>query len=212
MLILTTLLLWAASATAQDAPQYTVRHDSLHVYLSWEAMWGGNADTIVINPEFIPYTIYDIEFDCIKRDLNKMVRKQAVGVAIGDTLWYVNSRWLKDNFTGDCKRMRDYVPLYFSSKIAFIQWAGTSLPGYFYSSVPDIEEYMDDPEIYVISFENKEVRLLDSDLLTNLLDDYPDLRRRYVSMRDYKERHMIAYFFLQYVERVNADPTVLPLF
>jgi hypothetical protein len=48
--------------------------------------------------------------------------------------------------------------------------------------------------------------------MSRLLEPYMDLRRRYESMRDYKETYMINNFFLQYVDRLNDDDSVPFLF
>ncbi len=199
------------ASSAQDEPQYKVRHDSLYVYMSWEAMFDGVPDTIIMNPEVDAYTPYEVEFDCIKKDLNKMVKNEAVAVALGDTLWFVNSKWIKSNFKGDCKKMDSYVPLYFSSKVAFVQWAGFTVPKFFVSRT-DIEACLDDPHLYLINFENAMVERITSDKLCEILDIYPDLKRRYMMMRDYDEEYMISDFFLQYVDRIGRDPSVPYLF
>jgi len=210
-LILASILMCIACASAQSESQYKVRHDSLHVYLSWESMFDGVADTIIMNPEFDAVTPYNIEFDCIKKDLNKLVKNEAVAVAVGDTLWFVNSNWIKKNFEGPCKKMKNYVPLYFSAKVAFVQWAGFTVPEFFVNR-SNIEMFLDDPHLYILDFDNATVEQVTSDKLIDLLDMYPDLKRRYQMMRDYDEEYMIDDFFLQYVERLSQDPSVPFLF
>ena len=116
ILIVTFIIMCATSMKSQEH-KYQVRHDSLMVYQSWEAMFDGVADTIVINPAITAYSPYQVEFDGIKKPVNKMLKDETVAVALGDTLWYINSQWLKKNFKGDSKHMNYYVPLYFSGKI-----------------------------------------------------------------------------------------------
>lgn len=216
ILIATIIIACVTSICAQD---YRARHDSLMVYMSWESMFDGIADTTVLNPEITAYTPFHIEFDGIKKSTNKMLKEQAIAVAMGDTLWYINSRWLKKNFKGECKHMNDYVPLYFSGKIAFIQWSAPSrgvnilkLIALMDNSI-DIDEYEQNAGmLYLINFENKMVEKIDSSKLSELLATYPDLQRRYESMHDYKETYMINDFFLQYIERLNEDPNIPYLF
>lgn len=212
LLIIISIVLCALTAMAQEE-QYKLRHDSLFVYESWESIFSGEADHLIINPEVDVYTPYDVEFDGIKKELNKILKDEAVAVAWGDSLWYINSQWLRKNFKGDCKKMRDYVPLYFSSKIAFVQWTGTVVSKFMIQTFDlDVNDYLDNGEIYLLNFENMMVEKVDSNRLSNLLSYYPDLQRRYDSMRDYKETYMIADFFLQYVQRISQDPNVPFLF
>lgn len=216
ILITTIIIAYATSICAQD---YHARHDSLMVYLSWESMFDGIADTTLLNPEITAYSPYHIEFDGIKKPINKMLKEQTIAVALGDTLWYINSKWLKKNFKGECKHMNDYVPLYFSGKIAFVQWAspnkGMNIQKWL--ALMEGNVIIDDDEqdagmLYLINFENMMIEKIDSEKLSELLVNYPDLQRRYESMRDYKETYMINDFFLQYVERLNEDSNVPYLF
>lgn len=212
ILIFMGILLWAATASAQQS-QYKLRHDSLYVYTTWEQIWAGEPSVIVLNPDIKVYTPYQVEFDAIKKDLRQIVNDKAVTVALGDSLWYINSKWLKHNFKGDCKRMRDYVPFYFSSKVAFVQWASAGVPKFMMQFMDiDAMDTIDDGEIYLLDFESMTVEKVDSDKLSELLSRYPDLRRRYEMMQDYNEPYMIADFFLQYVERIMQDPDVPYLF
>ena len=218
-ILLATIILLGMGLKAQEH-QYTIRHDSLYVYPSWEAIFDATPSNIIINPEVMVYTPFHVEFDCIKKDLNKLVKNESLAVAIGDTLWYINSKWLKQNFKGECKGMRDYVPLYFSSKIAFVQWAGPNSLGSRVLDMllgvgefdPDDSEFAPAGMLYLLNFDNMMVEKVDSDKLSEILSYYPDLQRRYESMRDYKEAYIINDFFLQYVQRISQDPSVPYLF
>lgn len=205
-IILFATILLTTLAFNVHAQQYKLRHDSLHVYLSWESMFDGESEYTILNPDINAYTDFDVEFDGIKKELRKLINDQAVAVALGDSLWYINSKYLKQNFKGDCKRMRDYVPLYFSAKIAFIQWGA---PRYgFYVSEDAAAESIVTGELYLIDFDNKRVDKITPEKLSDLLSFYPDLRRRYEGMYDYQWQYVITDFFLQYVKRINDDPNV----
>ncbi len=211
ILLIVTLMLCASAGKAQSQSGDSERHDSLYVYLSWEAVWAGDADTVVLDPDATVYTPYDIEFRCDKKSLNNLIKKDAVAVSLGDTLWMVNSRWLKKNDFEGSRRMRNYVPLYISPKIAFVHWAGVSIPDFFYHDV-DLSEFMEDSNLYIIAFDLKRMVLVNQKQLSFMLEEYPDLKIRYESLKSYKEQETITDYFLQYVDRINADPLVLPLF
>ena len=214
--ILFSLLMLTSIAIGTSAQEYHARHDSVWVYNSWEAILEQWPDTIVINPEVTVWTPYDIEFEAIDKDVTRMLKKQTVAVAIGDTTWLVNTQWLRDNkYKGDCKKMDDYAPLYFNAKVAFIECVpthtsiGTALLG---ALVGDSEAFTADPweeeaDYFWIDFDAKRVDKIDHKKLSELLDDYPDLRRRFEQMHDYKERYMVKSFFIDYVQRVARDPS-----
>lgn len=210
-----TLLCIMALAMGMRAQEYRARHDSVWVYNSWEAIMDQWPDTIIINPEIAMWTPYDIEFETTDKDVTRMLKKQTVAVAIGDSVWLVNTQWLRDNkFKGDCKKMDDYAPLFFNAKVAFIQCVpthtslGMALLG---SLLGDPDTFSSDPwdaepDYFWIDFETKRVDKIDHKKLSDLLDVYPDLLRRYEQMADYKERYMIHSFFIDFVKRAERDP------
>ena len=213
--ILFSLLMLTSIAIGTSAQEYRARHDSVWVYNSWEAILEQWPDTLIINPEVTVWTPYNIEFEVIDKDVTRMLKKQTVAVAIGDTTWLVNTQWLRDNkYKGDCKKMDDYAPLYFNAKVAFIECVpthtsiGTALLG---ALVGDSEAFTADPweeeaDYFWIDFDAKRVDKIDHKKLSELLDDYPDLRRRFEQMHDYKERYMVKSFFIDYVRRTERDP------
>lgn len=210
-----TLLALTAIALGMSAQQYRARHDSVWVYNSWEAIMDQWPDTVIINPEITAWTPFDIEFEAIDKDVNHMLKKQTVAVAVGDSIWLINTQWLRDNkYKGDCKKMDDYTPLFFNAKVAFIQCVpthtstGMALLG---ALLGDSEAFTPDPwadeaDFFWIDFETKRVDKVDHKKLSELLGDYPDLRRRFEQMADYKERYMVQSFFIDYVQRAERDP------
>lgn len=196
------------------AQEYRVRHDSVWVYNSWESIMEQQPDTLILNPDISAWTPYDIEFDTGDKNANKMLKKQTVAVAIGDTTWLISTHWLKNNFKGDAKKMDDYTLLFFNAKLAFVQCIpshtsiGMTLLG---SLLGDPELFSDDPynnpaDFYWLDFENKRVEKIDHKTLSRLLSVYPDLQRRFEQMADYKERYMVQSFFLDFVNRAERDP------
>ncbi len=180
---------------AQDTRQF---HDTLCIYQSWEAIFDHIPDQVLLDPYIEEISPYDVYFEVGEPTTDRMLYEESVAVALGDTLWFVNSNWLQENFGGDSRKMDDWVPLYYNAKIAFVQWEGLNFFGI-------SDEYAD---IYLIDFEHAKVSKVDHKLLTTLLDPYPDLQRRYVSMKDFKKNYIIQHYFFEYIERLNADPTV----
>ena len=209
-LLLCVFFLGAGKASAQD---------TLMVYNSWEAIFDQWPDTVIVNPDIEAYTPCTIDIDSRDKETKKTL-DNAVAVALGDTIWLINTQWLKHNFSGDCKKMDCWVPLYFSAKVAFVQWTrydanvGMSLLGAIFG---DEELFNKDyettiPELYLINFEDQVVEKIDHKVLSRLLSYYPDLQRRYEGMKDYKKTYMINTFFLDYINRLNDDPNVPYLF
>lgn len=218
----------AAALQAQAYVYYTdddtkrESNDTVMVYNSWNAIFEGVADTVLINPEFVIRSPYDFEFQSnVKGDkvTKKMLKEKTVAVAVGDTLWLINTDYLKHHFKGDTKPLKRYAPMYFSGKIVFVQHLVTSLSfgqqvlaglagglvglGLF----EEVEDVTRPAPFYMLDFGGKMVYKVDSELLHELLEDYPDLQRRYEQMRDWRETYMINEFFLDYVNRLDDDPS-----
>ena len=209
-------LLFIAAAVPTIAQDYHLRHDTVYVYQSWEAIFDQYPDTMLVNPSIEAYNQFDIHISTSDQQVNEMLEDDAVAVAIGDTLWLVSASWMQRNFKGDCNKMNAWVPLYFNEKIAFVQWqqyrseVGMQLLG---ALLGDPELFDKDPEemngeLYLIDFDLQRVYKLNHKVLSRLLDPYPDLLRRYVSMKDYKKQYMVESYFLEYIDRITADPTV----
>lgn len=195
--------------------------DSLTVFKSWEAVFDCRPDTVLHQVLVEVYTPYDFNIKPQGKDkrTKKMLKEEAQVVLLGDSMWLVNSDYLKREFKGDCKHFSHYLPLYFSSRIAFVQWQrGTPtvggmllnmLVGGMYGLDADIgmgDYYLGRvAPFYLIDFGNKRVEKVDYKFLLELLDDYRDLRRRFEQMRDCEEQYMVNEFFLEYVERLNGD-------
>ena len=204
-------------------------NDTLMVYNSWEAIFDLIPDTIVANPEIKIRSEYDFEFKATSRDakaVNKMLKNKAVAVCLGDTLWLINSDWLKRNFKGDCKHFSRYVPLYYTGKIAFVQFQrnNPTVGGFLLNLLVDGVLGADSgigmgdgyngetPKLYWIDFDNLRVREVNKNLLLELLEPYPDLLQRYTFRQYQDETYLINEFFLDYVNRLNRDPEVPYLF
>lgn len=200
--------------------------DTLMVYNSWQSVFYNGPDTVAINPNIEIYSPFQYKFKPTEKDrkpLQKMIEKQSVAVAIGDSVWLVNGKYLKDNFSGPYNSyFHDYLPLYFSEKIAFLQYLPTEISylnfeidnfeglqyyvGVGRSSVLDFNAVVADVAHFVIDIENKTVSLVDKNYLLFLLDRYPDMKRRFEMMEGQNEFYLINEFFWDFVDRISQDP------
>jgi len=230
--ILITSLFFAVAAMQANAQFYSDRdHDSgtdtLCVYNSWQSVFYNGPDTLAINPNVEIYSPFHYKFKPTEKDskpLRKMIEKQSVAVAIGDSLWLVNSKFIKDSLSGPYNDMfDDYLPLFFNEKIAFIQYLSTEI-SYLSHEIDDFnglggymgvgrssffatgEGYYNVAH-FVIDFENKTLFLVDKNYLLFLLDRYPDLKRRYEMMQDQNQFYLINEFFWYYVDRLEQELT-----
>ena len=58
------------------------------------------------------------------------------------------------------------------------------------------------------------MRRVNSDYLSELLEDYHDLQMRYEGMKDYKKDYIIEDYFFKYIDRASEDfmhPNILDL-
>lgn len=201
------------TALAQD---YKLRHDTVYVYESWEAIFDQEPDAMLLNPEIEAYTPYIIDFNVHDKEKNKLLHDETVALTVGDSIWLINTSWLQQNFKGDCNKMDFWAPLFFTAKIAYVEWlnhrasTGMTILGALLGDEtlfdPDLDEANGD--IYIIDFDKAEVYKLDHKRLSKLLEPYRDLKMRYEGMKDYKKTYMIKYFFMEYINRLNDDPQV----
>jgi len=187
------ILLIALFAGAQRAnAAYLI--DTTYVFNSWENIMDLWADTTLINTPVEVYGNCDIDIVPDDSKALSMLNNEAVAVMIPDSYWFINSEYLKKNFSGKMRYFDDFMPLFFTPKIAFVQYEDVI------SFWGDINQYY-----YIIDFATRKVEKLDRNKLLELLSRYPDLRMRYESMKDNKTDEMITDFFFQYVDRLTED-------
>ena len=223
--ILVALQCVSAKAQVTSTPLHT--NDSVLVYTTWERIYNDDPDTLLINPNVKINSPYEFEItpsDPNNKSLKNYIRHGALALYdVKGNTWLVNSNRLKDEFKGDAKKLDEYVPLYFSAKIAFVQYKdfSPSLGGMFMHyliygidgiDVSDYDYYDEPADIYLIDFAAGEVKRVDHKKLIKLLEPYNDLLRRFTTMKNYKETYMVNDYFLEYVNRLNDDPTVPYLF
>jgi len=231
--ILTLMLLMSMLGSIVSAQYYSNRKhdegtDTLMVYNSWNSIFNDGPDTVAINPNVEIYSPFHYKFKPTEKDrkpLAKMIEKQSVAVSIGDSVWLVNSKYLRDSLSGAYNKFfQDYLPLYFNDKIAFFQFLSTDISyldveidnfeglqdyvGVGASSVLDYGYGVADVAHFVIDRESKNVFLVDRDYLLFLLDRYPDMKRRYEMMQGQNEFYLINQFFWDYVNRLEQESYV----
>lgn len=213
MLLLALTIACHTQASAQE------NSDTLYVYDSWQGITSTSPASLVINPFFRVHTCLEYSFDADSRARN-VLRNQALAVAIGDTTWLINGSYLQRHYTCSSHIASNYMPLYFSAKIAFLRYEPAALSNdellanavnYYSPTVDaliansDIFMYESAP-YYLIDTKEKTVTEVNSKFLSQLLERYPDLLRRYTMMKDYKKTYMVNFFFMEYVDRYNSDP------
>lgn len=228
--IIVVALLTTFGATTANAQFYSNRkHDSgtdtLKVYNSWQALFFNGPDTMAINPNIEISSPFNFKFKPTEKDnkpLRKMIEKQSVVTSIGDSVWMINSHYIKDSLQGEYNRIFDnYVPLFFNEKMVFIQFLPTEI-SYLPVEIDNLEGVMAGVGRYgiynagdygyvavphfMIDIASKSINLVDRNYLLFLLERYPDMKRRYEMMQDQNEFYMINQFFWDYVERAERDP------
>lgn len=224
------MVIVAMFSNIANAQYYTSRKhdqgtDTLMVYNSWKSVFLDGPDTVAINPNVEIYSPFQYKFKPTEKDrkpLSKMIDKQAVAVAIGDSVWLVNSKYLRDSLAGPYnKYFEDYLPLYFNEKIIFFQYLATEISyliaeidnfdgleyyvGVGRSSVLDFGAGVADVVHFVIDIDSKTVYLVDRDYLLFLLERYPDMKRRFEMMQGQNEFYLINQFFWDYVDRLDRE-------
>ena len=183
-------------------------HDTIYFYNTWEQMFNEEPVIALVDPWIETITPYDV---VITTD-DSRISDRVVAATLGDSIWLINTHYLRQNFGGDAKKLSDFVPLYFNEKVAFVVSDAAM-------SVKDIlfgpsEDYYPEGDYFYIDFQNRKVLKVTPAVLSALLEDYHDLQMRYEGMKDYKKRHIIEDYFFKYVDRATQDfmrPTILEL-
>ena len=198
-----TLILLVLSAIHFDANAESEPIDTAYFFNSWEQMLDFEPIAMLINPYIqapSPFVIYMGSDD---DEVNRVLSERGfITASIGESVWLANSDYIRQEFSGDVASFVSFVPLFFNSKIAYITFpVELSLKETFFAS--DDDEYA--VGYFYIDFKNRKVKRVTHKYLSELLEDYHDLKMRYEGMKDYKKRDIIEYFFLQYVERASQD-------
>lgn len=193
--------------------------DTVYFYNTWERMLESRPSAMIINPVIQVNSPFEVYFETGDDNNNDVIDRTHIAATLGDSIWLINSSYLKRNFKGDAKRLKGFVPVFFDDKVAYANYVNTtnwsvSLNDYLFGDVSFDGETSSVMDHYYIDFFNRKVLKVDHEVLSELLEDYHDLKVRYEGMRDYKEPYMIEEFFYKFVDRASQDvmrPYILDL-
>lgn len=195
-IVLFVLVVFAFQAQAMEEPE-----DTVYFYGSWEQMLDMEPDTMIVAPLIDYFSPFEVYVKTTNKKFNKRIDKEYIAATICDTTWLINSNYLKKYFKGDAKKLHGYTPLFFNDITAY-----TICEEYMIAEVGDISYTVTSTYNYYIDFKQHKVIRIDEESLSNLLNEFPDLRRRYESMKDNNRQSVINYYFLEYIDRISDDP------
>lgn len=190
--------------------------DTVYVYSSWKSIVSHEPAAAYSGP--IVYFNNELETEIFTAEpaSQQVVNEQAIAVCVGDSLWLANTAYLGKAFAGKCEWMLNYIPLYFTEKIAFVKFWNDYPSEYYMRQMPGkqvepVFTYDCQASFYILDFMDKRLVELNHKVLTSLLQRYPDLQCRYLAMKKYKERDVVDFFFMQYIERLKTDDDALTI-
>ncbi len=212
------LAVWALASLTAVADEATEPLDTVYFYDTWEQMLDQTPVAAVVSPYIEAYTPYEIYIHIGNDQIDDVVSMEHLAATLGDSIWLVSSQFLKTEFKGDVRKLHGFVPVFFNEKVAFITFADPSdelsFKTFLFGQSEDEIEFENLVNYYYIDFSSMKVLKVTPDVLSELLEDYHDLKMRYEGMKDYKKRHIIREFFLKYVDRATQDvmrPYILDL-
>ena len=164
-------------------------HDTIYFYDNWAQIMYMEPSGGFMDPFIALYTPYEIGIETGVDRIDQAIRRTHIAATIGDSIWLINSEYLKREFLGDTKKLREFMPFFFSDKVAYITYVGEGdnldLKHILFGDTEiDYEEIVD---YYFIDFQHKKVVKITPSSLSELLEDYHDLQMRYEGMKDYKK-------------------------
>lgn len=196
-----------------DKDSAPVVSDTLRFYDTWEQMIKNKPAATLTSPDVEIYSLYEIYVWTDNDSASDMINRQHIAFSIGDSIWMLNSEYLKNNFKGDFMYFEKYIPVFFTDKAAFVNVMAPV-------TVKDLISGGDGGEgtftsaYYFIDFTNRKVERVTHSYMSALLKDYHDLQMRYEGMKDYKKPYMIEEYLFQYINRASQDvmlPTIVDL-
>ena len=190
-------------------------NDTVYFYETWEQMYS-DSPVFAVTPWIYSVTPYELYFETGNERFDETIEEKFIAATLGDSVWLVNSNYVKKYFKGDAKKLNGFVPLFFSDRVAFAVYAGINdklgLKEVLFGDTD--QDYSNAGNYYYFDFLNHKVLKVNPSVLSDLLEDYHDLQMRYEGMKDYKKRHIIEDYFYKYVDRANDDfmrPLILDL-
>ena len=210
------LVLMAVSVCSlHSAALQPAEMDTVYFYKTWEQMLNATPSAFIINPFIDAYSPYEIVVETGDENTNNIIKKQYIALSIGDSIWLLNSEYLRKNFKGDSKNVSEYVPVFFNEKMAYVIAPGPlSVKDILFGTNADGVTTYGDFSFYYIDFKNRRLERVTPTYLSKLLEDYHDLLMRYEGMKDYKKQEIIEDYFYKYIDRATDDimhPYILDL-
>ena len=179
------MLVAVASMSLQSIAQ--TEPDTLYFYKTWKQIMDLEPTAFIVNPIIDAYSPYEIYFITGYEEVDKSIQKDYMAVSQGDSIWLMNSEYLKTYFKGDVNGLDGFIPMFFNDKVAYLTANGPVTV--------------------------KEV-LFGNNAESELLTDFHDLKVRYEGMKDYKKQYVIEDYFYKYIDRASNDvmhPYILDL-
>ena len=203
LFLLTVVCHGMASATAQD---------TVYFYNTWEQMLEKSPAALIVNPIVHIYSPFEFYIETGDENLDEQIVNDHIALSLGDSIWLVNSEYLRRDFKGDAKKLYGFVPVYFNDKLAFVDyvsqtdWA-VSINDYLFGEV-DFDGMTSSGVVvhYYLDFIQHKVLKVDHKVLSALLEPYHDLQMRYEGMKDYKQQYVIDDYFDKFIDRATQDP------
>lgn len=200
--ILIVLAMLTLQAVAADE---TAQHDTIYFYKSWQQMLDMTPVAMIVDPIVQDFTSCEIYILSGIDSVDEQIVRDYIAFSYQDSIWFINSRYVKENFEGDVKRVNGFAPLYFNEKTAFLLSprpynVADILMG---NNIDGVTEYT--PDYYYIDFKNHQIHRVTHAYLSSLLEDYHDLLVRYEGMKNYKKSEIIEDYFFKYIDRATED-------
>lgn len=207
------LLLHIVLFLAMATPAVTTHacaQDTVNFYNTWAQMLNVTPAAMIVNPIIETRSPFELYVDACNDYANEVIDRKHIALSLGDSIWLVNSNYLKWNFKGDTDNLYGYVPVFFNDKVAYITYASfdewsVSLNDYLFGEVSYDGKNKRLIKYYYIDFMRHRVLKVNHSHLSDLLDDYHDLQVRYEGMKEYKSPEIIEDYFLKYVDRATED-------
>ncbi len=198
-----------------QASANTVPHDTIYFYESWSQMLEVQPVAMIVDPVLIPYSECEIYIETGIDETNDLIKEKYIAFSVGDSLWFMNSEYLKNNFSGDTKDMDGFFPVFFNEKIAYVvSYSPLTVKDILFGTNTDGVTERNNFDNYHIDFLRNRVKRVTPEYLVELLDDYHDLQMRYEGMKNYKKPEIIEEYFFKFIDRATDDimrPNILDL-
>ena len=207
-LMLVAVASMSVQAIAQTEP------DTLYFYKTWKQIMDLEPTAFIVNPIIDAYSPYEIYFITGYEEVDKSIQKDYMAVSQGDSIWLINSEYLKTNFKGDVNGLNGFIPMFFNDKVVYLTANGpVTVKEVLFGNTAD---GFTTPSMsyYYIDFLNHRVKRVTHSYLSELLTDFHDLKVRYEGMKDYKKQYVIEDYFYKYIDRASDDvmhPYILDL-